>query len=412
MQLHTFIADSAADAVSQVRSKLGPEAVVLSVRRLPADGLARIWRRPRIEVLAHVPAPAPLPAAAPVAPAAPVASPLIPASPAATSAHASSAVRDELFSRLRDELAEIRRSVACREPFSDGPQGEAAPQPPAAGGWRAGAVLERTGLLPRHAHRVMDQVRSRVGEQPPATLQEELEAVAEALEVLILPRFHPAPPARESGIHIFVGPPGVGKTTCVCKWLTQAVLVEGRPAEVWRLDGSTSNTAEVLSVYGEILNVPVFRTIPDDALPPEPGRLVLIDLPGGSSEDPSWLASLDALLQRVPSARLHLVLNASYDAAILQKQVRAFSGLALADVSFTHLDEENRAGKIWNLLLGTNCRPGFLAGGQNIPGDFSRADARGLVQRLLPSIGLRKRGNPNEMASGKPAAMQTSKVIE
>ena len=400
MQLHTFIADSAADAVSQVRSKLGPDAVVLSVRRLPVDGLARIWRRPRIEVLAHVPEPAPAPA--PVMP-----PPQTPVAP--TSGHG---VRDELFSRLRDELAEIRRSVACREPFSEGPTGDAAPQPPASGGWRAGSVLERAGLLPRHAHRVMDQVRSRVGEHPPETLQQELDAVAEALELLLLPRFHPVPSDQESGVHLFVGPPGVGKTTCVCKWLTQAVLVEGRPAEVWRLDGSTSNTAELLSVYGEILNVPVFRTIPDDALPPDSGRLVLIDLPGGAAEDASWLASLDALLQRLPSVRLHLVLNASYDAAILQKQVRAFAGLPLVDVSFTHLDEENRAGKIWNLLLGTNCRPGFLAGGQNIPGDFSRADARGLVQRLLPSLGHRNGGNPKEMAHGKPAAVQTSKVIE
>ena len=400
MQLHTFIADSAADAVSQVRSKLGPDAVVLSVRRLPVDGLARIWRRPRIEVLAHVPAPTPSPAPATPPPQAPVA-PV-----------GGTVVRDELFSRLRDELAEIRRSVACREPFSDGPHGEFAPQPPAAGGWRAGSVLERAGLLPRHAHRVMDQVRSRVGEHPPATLQQELDAVAEALELLVQPRCHPVPIDQEFGIHLFVGPPGVGKTTCVCKWLTQAVLVEGRPAEVWRLDGSTSNTAEVLSVYGEILNVPVFRTIPEDALPLDAGRLVLIDLPGGVPEDSSWLASLDALLQRLPSARLHLVLNASYDAAILQKQVRAFSGLPLADVSFTHLDEESRAGKIWNLLLGTNCRPGFLAGGQNIPGDFSRADARGLVQRILPSIEIKTRGTLNEMAHGKPAAVLTSKAIE
>lgn len=409
MQLHTFIADSAADAVSQVRSRLGPDAVVLSVRRLSVDGLARIWRRPRIEVLAHVPEPTPPPAPpAPVLPSAPS----LAAAAASSATPGGSTVRDEMFSKLRDELAEIRRSVACREPFSEGTCGEGVAQAPAHGGWRAGAVLERAGLLPRHAHRVMDQVRSRFGEVPPATLQEELEAVAEALEMLILPRLHPAPVSPESGIHVFVGPPGVGKTTCVCKWLTQAVLVEGRPAEVWRLDGSTSNTAEVLSVYGEILSVPVFRTLPEDAIGLDPDRLVLIDLPGGAADDTSWLASLDALLQRLPSPRLHLVLNAAYDAAILQKQVRAFSGLPLVDISFTHLDEESRAGKIWNLLLGTNCRPGFLAGGQNIPGDFARADARGLVQRLLPSVGGKPRGNPNEMMAGKPAAVPNTKVIE
>ncbi len=47
--------------------KLGPEAVVLNVRPLPANGLARLWQKPMIEVLAHrarsARAPKPLPIA-------------------------------------------------------------------------------------------------------------------------------------------------------------------------------------------------------------------------------------------------------------------------------------------------------------------------------------------------------------
>ena len=55
MQLHTFAADSAADAIAQIREQLGPEAVILSVKKLPAPGLGRLWQRPRIELLACVP---------------------------------------------------------------------------------------------------------------------------------------------------------------------------------------------------------------------------------------------------------------------------------------------------------------------------------------------------------------------
>ena len=57
MQVHTFLAESVADAVAQLRETLGPEAVVLNVRRLPVEGFARLWQKPRIEVLAHVPEP-------------------------------------------------------------------------------------------------------------------------------------------------------------------------------------------------------------------------------------------------------------------------------------------------------------------------------------------------------------------
>ncbi len=55
MQPSSFIAGSAEEAVTQIRAKLGPEAVVLNVRPLPANGLARLWQKPLIEVLAYRP---------------------------------------------------------------------------------------------------------------------------------------------------------------------------------------------------------------------------------------------------------------------------------------------------------------------------------------------------------------------
>src|SRR5215831_11184856 len=55
VQVIPFIADSAADAVAQIRAKLGPDAVVVNVRQLPADGLAKLWKSCRIEVLAYKP---------------------------------------------------------------------------------------------------------------------------------------------------------------------------------------------------------------------------------------------------------------------------------------------------------------------------------------------------------------------
>ena len=55
LQVIPFVADSAEDAVAQIRTKLGPDAVVVNVRQVPADGLAKLWKAPRIEVLAYKP---------------------------------------------------------------------------------------------------------------------------------------------------------------------------------------------------------------------------------------------------------------------------------------------------------------------------------------------------------------------
>ena len=98
MQVHTYLAESVADAVSQIRETLGPEAVVLNVRRLPAEGLARLWQKPRIEVLAHVPEKVVAPV--PVAP-----------------------VLDEVqvsaLAELRAEMAEMRESLQRPAPVAD-----------------------------------------------------------------------------------------------------------------------------------------------------------------------------------------------------------------------------------------------------------------------------------------------------
>jgi flagellar biosynthesis GTPase FlhF len=56
----------------------------------------------------------------------------------------------------------------------------------------------------------------------------------------------------------------------------------------------------------------------------------------------------------------------------------------VADVIVTHLDEESRWGKVWNLALGTNCPVRFLSSGQNIPGDFILSSPEKIFLRQFP----------------------------
>jgi flagellar biosynthesis GTPase FlhF len=56
----------------------------------------------------------------------------------------------------------------------------------------------------------------------------------------------------------------------------------------------------------------------------------------------------------------------------LLAQIRAFSSLPIEDLILTHLDEEPRWGKIWNIVLGTNYPVRYLSAAQNVPGDFYR----------------------------------------
>jgi flagellar biosynthesis protein FlhF len=350
MTVVPFIAESAADAVTQIRAKLGPEAVVLNVRKVPASGISRLWSRPRIEVLAYLPeTTGDDNAAAPSR--AEVTTPLLD-------------VREPevdlgvpgLDSEASAEPTNLRSRLMNRYTMSEVQPGE----------WRSAALLETIGLTPLHAEQVMEAMKSRHGDRAPDSLGVELALTRSVLARL----WREARPASQ-GRHVFVGPPGSGKTTALCKWLTQAVLLDGARARVWRLDVPRANTAEALSVHCEILNAPVERSWNPSAEWPE--EYLFLDLPGFEANDTCALEQVEGFLSTLPGASVSLVLNAAYDIPLLQAQIRAFSRLPISHLLFTHLDEEPRWSKLWNFVLGTNYSLSYFGAGQNIPGQFLRA---------------------------------------
>ena len=70
-----------------------------------------------------------------------------------------------------------------------------------------------------------------------------------------------------------------------------------------------------------------------------------------------------------------------HDVPATYEFARAFGALAVEDLILTHLDEEKRWGKVWNMALGTNFPLRFLSAGQNIPGDFHQASPELLFSR-------------------------------
>jgi flagellar biosynthesis protein FlhF len=352
MEPTSFIAASAEEAVAQIRAELGPEAVVLNVRRLPPNGLARLWQKPMIEVLACKPQ-----------------------APAAESAPFS-----EALAEFRQELAEIKQQVSIR-PVPELPTVSWVAEDAGLnnGNWRVGPLLRKSGLLPLHAQQVLDRLHAQYGENPPSSLGEE---ISRTQDVLAASWRKPSPVAAKS-LHVLIGPAGCGKTTYLCKWLTQNVLMEGRLARVWRLDGTTANMAESLSVYCEILGAPNERVWRPggEAIAEDIG---FIDLPGVDWRKPAAVQELATLLTQFGSPCVHLVLNGAYDISILLAQFRAFAVLPIDDLVITHLDEESCWGKIWNLVLGTNCSIRHFSAGQNIPGDLSEASAQMIFARQFP----------------------------
>ncbi len=331
MKVLAFQADDAPAALARVNEELGPEAVVVSVRRLPAEGLSRLWQRHgKIEVTACVPDAAPA---------------------------------------RKPDASESGANAGRNFPHQNQPRSPKPANPPPNGRWRTIQWLESKGLLPAFVEQLEQTVQVLHGELPPSTPEKEWAAVTD----LIVCHWRSARKtmAGTGRPHVFIGPPGSGKTTALCKWMVHSVLVNEHSVQVWRLDGTTANASEILQLHCESLGVPAARFWRE---PIPAADLLLVDLPGVEAHNVANLTALQEQLARLPQPHIHLVLNAALENSILLEQFNAFELFQPEDIIFTHLDEELQRVKLWNFVLGTNCPISFLGTGQKIPGEFLRAE--------------------------------------
>lgn len=348
MQIVPFVAHTAAEAFNRIQAQMGPDAVVINVRQLPVSGLARLWRKPRIEVLAcppettqpHSPVLQPKPQPAP------------PPSPA----------------------------PAPLAPQEEGPLQSTWGSPSLNSRWKVSGLLHTAGLTQMAAQTVLEDLESRWGKEPPSVLGDEISKLRETL------RNHwvVQGPLDSRKPQVLVGAPGCGKTTLLCKWLTRLVLSEGRPCRVFRADGTSANQSEMLEVHADVLGIPLERSL-QSITPNTSEEWRLVDIPGVDWRDPRALGELRRVLDKITGAQVHLVLNGAYEIPVLLSQVRAFSALSLGGVMVTHLDEESRWGKLWNLMFGIPLELRFLSVGSAIPAGLLPASPERITDRWLGS---------------------------
>ena len=346
---HRFIVRSAEEAVRLIHERLGPAARVVSVKQVEGRGLARFLSAPKLEVTAELseqPAPRvenPVPARPEPARALHVTAP--PKSPAAASAEPAPATA----------AAEREESLLLR-------------------------LIRAAGVSRTVLARLQDHEAWRVIERLPAGLG--LARIAALLSSELL-----AAPRRPLGNRIvFIGSPGSGKTTALCKLLAADVFVRQQRGCVLKLDLDRANPGDGLAVFCDALGVPCARAV-DDLPELDAATLLYVDLPGLALDDHDQIAQLAAEITPLAPTSHVLVVNAAYDAAVLKHLCRAGEQIGCTHLVLTHCDELIHWGKLLDVLLGSELTPLFLSMGQNVAGDLEENVVATILARTFPELG-------------------------
>ena len=206
-----------------------------------------------------------------------------------------------------------------------------------------------------------------------------------APEPVSLPKT-PADPARYA---FFIGPTGVGKTTTIAKISAGLILNQKKRVRLITADTYRIAAVEQLKTYADILGIGVTVVYSADELRAdaeaarEQADAVLIDTAGRSHKNAPEMDELRELLAAVPESDKFLVMSLTMKREDMLAVVDAHEDAGDFRLIFTKLDETERLGEILNICRLTGRKLAYVTNGQSVPDDILVARPETVAKALL-----------------------------
>ncbi|WP_110953254.1 flagellar biosynthesis protein FlhF [Anaerosinus massiliensis] len=185
-----------------------------------------------------------------------------------------------------------------------------------------------------------------------------------------------------------IGATGVGKTTTIAKIAANFVLDKACSVALITADTYRISAVEQLKTYSDIIGIPLEIVYSPDELKVaidkhRDKQLVLIDTAGRSQHNDFQLEELKCLLEVNADIEKHLVLSATTKYKDAVDILRKFSVCEPDKVLFTKVDETSTVGAIINLVYQYPITLSYITNGQSVPDDIVLADSKELAKLLL-----------------------------
>jgi len=185
----------------------------------------------------------------------------------------------------------------------------------------------------------------------------------------------------------FLGPTGVGKTTSIAKLAAQCALKHKKIAFI-TVDTYRIAAVEQLKTYAKIINTPIeIATTPESfaqAIEKHSNKeFIFIDTAGRSQFNKTQMDELSQfVLDDIPSEK-HLVLSVTSKSSDLREVIKRFSKFKIDKLLFTKLDETTAFGPILNIAVWSQKPISYLTTGQSVPQDIMVANQNKIAEMIM-----------------------------
>ncbi len=186
-------------------------------------------------------------------------------------------------------------------------------------------------------------------------------------------------------VEVFIGPPGVGKTTTIAKIAAQEKVRRRRTVGVVAADAFRAGAVEQLRTYAAIIGAPfrTARTIEEmDQAIDQSRQTLLVDTAGRSPKDDD-MRDVRRLLGHRRGVRTHLVIPAETSIASARRIIDRFADAKPDRVVLSRLDEAESPSSLLAWLFERGLPVSYITTGQRVPEDLERATPAVLAAAML-----------------------------
>ncbi|HEU4652862.1 MAG TPA: flagellar biosynthesis protein FlhF [Steroidobacteraceae bacterium] len=193
----------------------------------------------------------------------------------------------------------------------------------------------------------------------------------------------------KGGVVAMVGATGVGKTTMVAKLAARWVLRHGpRDLALISTDSVRIGAQEQIHTLGRLIGAPAYAVdgaheLPDLLEHLSSRRMILIDTAGLSQRDERLASELASLASASDRIETSLVLSSAAQAGAIEEAVDRFAPAQPMTCVLTKLDEATSLGGAISTLIRSKLPLAYVSDGQRVPEDLSPARSHQLIARAV-----------------------------